>query len=581
MLVYDTQLAQFLLSGQLHKYPALRDCAVNLYGLPEREKLLEKYKIGKTLDTTKIPIEELEIDVKNDALDTEGIALKQVKLLKQKQMYDLAKTQFESLLATTEMEFNGMFINRDILEKNKQNLQRQKDECITSLNLLIKVYRDLEAFNFDSPTKLSLLFFGGSEKEDILEHVGQYKNGNDKYKKVDKIIVRKGLCSPLPEWKTKREGIYSTNEAVLSILSKGNNDAGKIATLMLKIRELDKQISTYYTSTEELIHEHDSCIHPEFSHCGYDKGNNEFGGGVISGRLSCRNPNVQNQPRAGENQLTKQHYTSRYGNEGCIIDFDYKGIEVYVFAFLTQDITLIEDLQKGIDVYKVNAAEAFNVLYKNVSKDQRQLSKRVILATVYGAGAFKVAAILGISVEMAQAMIDAFYARYPMTKMWQDNLVEQVKGDAQYIEKYTTIQQLQVQRSVYKSITGKEYYFETTDKPVYKNGKIVGYKGTGFNPPDIKNHPIQGLTADIVLMKIGQLWRKSIHHREKFLLINTVHDSIVIDCKNEHKEFACNFIQNELEYIKQPMKDIFNIDWNLDLKVDVKIGESWWECGIE
>lgn len=162
--------------------------------------------------------------------------------------------------------------------------------------------------NINSPSQLSLLFFGGEIeeiiKEPMLNELGvhqQIKSGKNKgeykYKNVSKMVRIKGLgLKPLEEWKTKKEGVYQTNEKILQVIAKSDNiDAAKIAEHMLEVRGLEKLIGTYYDGTEKFIYEKDSCVHQQLCHCGYEK-DNGVGGGTGTGRLSCKGPNMQNQP---------------------------------------------------------------------------------------------------------------------------------------------------------------------------------------------------------------------------------------------------------------------------------------------
>jgi DNA polymerase I-like protein with 3'-5' exonuclease and polymerase domains len=164
--------------------------------------------------------------------------------------------------------------------------------------------------NPNSPTHLSILFFGGKIKVtnnvSYIDEKGQtiliksgINKGKIKTKKEESEIYIEGLgLKPHKDWVTKREGIYSTNEAVLRIIAKkSDTDAGKIAALMLEIRGLEKELSTYYIGTVKFIHDHDGCIHPQFSHCGYEREPGDIGGGTNTGRLSCTKPNMQQIPR--------------------------------------------------------------------------------------------------------------------------------------------------------------------------------------------------------------------------------------------------------------------------------------------
>lgn len=137
--VFDCQYAEYLLSGQQKKYPALRDTCVNGYGIEERDKYMEAYW-EKGFLTHQIPKEIVFKDVMNDVQDTEKLAFKQVEKAKNLGMWELLQSQMDAVLATTEMEYNGIYVNKEILERNKQELQQQLDEVDRELNELCKDY---------------------------------------------------------------------------------------------------------------------------------------------------------------------------------------------------------------------------------------------------------------------------------------------------------------------------------------------------------------------------------------------------------------------------------------------------------
>lgn len=120
--IFDTQLAEYIITGQQHKYAALRDIAVNKYGCKPREKKMEAYW-EKGIDTKDIPKELVLEDVTNDVLDTEQVMLQQVQILKKEGQYQLTMEMMESLLATTEMEYNGIYINQKVMQENKEQLK--------------------------------------------------------------------------------------------------------------------------------------------------------------------------------------------------------------------------------------------------------------------------------------------------------------------------------------------------------------------------------------------------------------------------------------------------------------------------
>lgn len=137
--IWDTSLAHYMLSGQQETYPALRDVATRCYGCTPREKKMEEYW-DKGIDTKDIPEELVIEDVTNDVTDTESIFFRQVKKANDKGMLKLIQLEMDALLATTEIEFNGLYIDKDILLKNKELLEIELEKKKKLFLELIKPY---------------------------------------------------------------------------------------------------------------------------------------------------------------------------------------------------------------------------------------------------------------------------------------------------------------------------------------------------------------------------------------------------------------------------------------------------------
>lgn len=213
--IWDTQLVEYILSGQRHKYPALRDIAVNKYGCAERVKHIE----GR--NTEEVPIELLLEDVQNDVLDTEQVALQQLKLVKQEGMLGLIYTQMDARLATIEMEFNGFKVSNETLEANQKELEEKLMPLIQDIEKRAEKHWFIgQKININSPKQLQTLFFGGSIKGKEKIEDGLYKNGNQKYKTIDVEYTIPGLgLKPHKDWKTPSGGI-SVSEKVLKAIAR-------------------------------------------------------------------------------------------------------------------------------------------------------------------------------------------------------------------------------------------------------------------------------------------------------------------------------------------------------------------------
>lgn len=136
--VFDTMLCEYMLSGQQHKFPGLREIAVSNYGCQEREKTMEEFW-DNGIDTKDIPLELVLHDLDGDIEDNEKVYLGQLQRCT-KQQLKLLEIQNDLQLSTTEMEFNGCYVDRDVLEKNQKKLEIRLKAVEEELNELIKPY---------------------------------------------------------------------------------------------------------------------------------------------------------------------------------------------------------------------------------------------------------------------------------------------------------------------------------------------------------------------------------------------------------------------------------------------------------
>ena len=424
-------------------------------------------------------------------------------------------------------------------------------------------------FNLDSTQHLSILLFGGTLQETVREpfmsqigspevfKTGQ-KKGEIKLHNVKKARRINGLgLKPLEVWKTKKEGIYSTDDETLSLISKGDGDAAKASKLMLEYRKVNKQISTYYNNILVLIHKKDNCIHPKFIHFETD-----------TGRTSCKNPNVQNQPKNFESQV-KQHFTSRFKG-GKLIEMDFAQLEVAVEAQLSNDFNFINDVINGVDFHCKNLNFIYiDYKYEDIVrlckeddlwKKKRSNIKALTFSDQYGAGYNKKAEVSGLDVETVKKLEVEKFKTYPQLKLYHEYLKEKVE-----------------KQGYYQSITGRKYIFKKWPTPDWLQKKSILEQ---YKPTQIINYPTQGTaTADIALIMLGMFWReKAQFKRDKYLLINTVHDSVLLDCKPEHVEEAKEDLHEIFLKIPAMMKEKFNYDWFVPIKIDIKVGDNWWEC---
>jgi DNA polymerase-1 len=90
----------------------------------------------------------------------------------------------------------------------------------------------------------------------------------------------------------------------------------------------------------------------------------------------------------------------------------------------------------------------------------------------------------------------------------------------------------------------------------------------------IKNYPVQGFaTGDVVPVVLIEL-----EERLKGLqscLVNTVHDSTVIDIHPEEKETVLSIIEDMNEGLTDLIEKAYNVKMNVPLLLESKIGPNW------
>ena len=100
--------------------------------------------------------------------------------------------------------------------------------------------------------------------------------------------------------------------------------------------------------------------------------------------------------------------------------------------------------------------------------------------------------------------------------------------------------------------------------------------GSSNYSTQIKNYPVQGFaTADIVPLACLNAYELMKEKKVKSLLINTIHDSIVADIYPGEEDVMAEILAKSTRGVKDTMKSMYNIDFNVPLDIEVKIGSDW------
>lgn len=520
--IFDVQLGYFILTNQLNRLPSLNAVAEWCKAGTKLDKIKEYWDQG--IDTPDIPLSEL-IDYAIQDVDLtwkcyEHLSSLLDKFPKKRKLVTLA---CQDLLVLEEMEWNGMRYDVTASYREATNIKAKMDEIEEEL---IDVLGDPNAdeINWNSPQQVSAVLYGGvvevPYKETYLFH---YKDGRvaEKQRNATKTISFERLVTPPKHANTEKEGIWSTAEPIIKNL-KATGKAKRIISLLLSYSKLEKLHGTYLTGIPGIMEENQW---GEFLH---GQLNQTI---AKTGRLSSSSPNMQNMP--GE---VDSFFVSRF-DDGIVAQFDVKGLEVVCAAYLSGDKALIAELNAGEDIHG-NNQKAFALA-------DRLTAKRFMFKMIYGGTAKGFAGDpdfqdLKMSAEDWQNVIDAFYAKYSGIAEWHKQLINSC-----------------LRNQSYSIPSGREFDYSQ-----------IMRKQEWYYVPKFKNYPVQGFGADIVMMARVSLFKRLKASGLSSLLINTIHDSIILDIERKDWYNISKLVNQVFKDLPKNIENIWEIKFDLEVKVE-------------
>lgn len=285
-----------------------------------------------------------------------------------------------------------------------------------------------------------------------------------------------------------------------------------IAALLLKYRETTKLQSTYIKPLQELTDEH-SRIHTSYAP------------DTATGRISSRNPNLQNIPvRSEQGKRIRQAFQAAPGH--VLVAADYSQIELRVAAHLSQDAVMLEAFASGKDFHAETAAR-MNV--------DRRVAKIINFSILYGKSAYSFSQDLGISMDEAKQYIDQYFVTFAGLRRYIDKLLEDAR-----------------QTGYAETLLGRRRYLPEL--------KSSNFQHCSAAEREAVNLPIQGTAAEILKLAMVKLAKDPVQ------MILTVHDELVLEAPEKH-------VATTAAYLKKAMETAYKLD--VPLAVEVKSGPNW------
>lgn len=320
---------------------------------------------------------------------------------------------------------------------------------------------------------------------------------------------------------------YSTSADVLEKLKEEN----PVIKDILEYRQLTKLKSTYADGLINYV-EADGRIHGTFNQTI-----------TATGRISSTEPNLQNIPiRMPLGSLIRKVFIPK---ENCVfVDADYSQIELRILAHMSEDESLIEAYNSGMDIHSITASKVFNVPLEQVTKQQRSNAKAVNFGIVYGMSAFGLSQDLSISRKEATEYINQYFETYPKVKEYLDNIVAFAK-----------------EKGYVKTLFGRK-------RPIPEL-KSSNFMQKSFGERIAMNSPIQGTAADIMKIAMINVDKRLQQENMKSRIVLQVHDELLVEAYKDE-------VDKVSEILSQEMSNAANLSVNLD--VDVNVGDNWLEA---
>ena len=347
-------------------------------------------------------------------------------------------------------------------------------------------------------------------------------------KQLGEVLFDDLQLKPPKSTKTSK-GNRSTKEAILLALEEQHT----IIPHILRFRHVKKLTSTYLDVFAKIL-DAEERLHTTL-----------IQNGTTTGRLSSRDPNLQNIPIRGEEGTHMRQLFIPKQNM-VMVAADYSQMELRIAAILSGDKNLINIFKEGTDVHTSVAAQMFRTDPKNITKEQRGRAKAVNFGILYGMG--------------AQAL----------SKSLQCSMTEAKEFLEQYKQTFATLIHYLDERKKEARETGGVKTAFSRYRPLQEINSSLAFIRAQAERMAI-NAPIQGTEADIIkiaMVRIEERLQKE-KLQDKCVMVLQIHDELLFEVSPDIEEQAHAIIKEEMEGVfpkdQQP----------IPMAVDIRSGNSW------
>ena len=580
--IYDTMLAEYLLLRGQKDAISLSACAIRRDLAEQKEDYLSTC-IKKGINTNETDLSKLSLYLRADLLTTSELFHSieaDYATPESKSLHTVRDVTFDTCKTLTRMYMSGIRVDLEELEKVRKQFEDERSELETRLQTKVRELMGDTPININSPEQMSQVVFSvrmNNKKEwaglfeftntpaefrsavnsnshpiyrtkaftcPTCEGLGKtYKTKKDgtKFAKPNKCkdcdtrgfqltqtqqIAGLRFSAPSKKWVSANG--FSTSKDKLTLLigtAKTHNKDEAVSFLQdyLRFSAISSYLSTFVDGIG-IYSKDDGFLHATLTQSV-----------TATGRFSGKEPNMQNMPRGGTFPV-KRVFVSRWDG-GYICESDFAQLEFRAAAFLSQDETAIEEINTGFDVHSYTA----KVISDAGQPTTRQQAKEHTFAPLFGATGY------GRS-KAEEAYYIQFIDKYKGIAAWHKNLGE----EAMRFNKIT-------------NVSGRQYAFPDISRR--SNGSVTHFTM-------IKNYPVQGFaTGDVVPVVLNEMYRRL--EPMQSCLVNTVHDSTVIDIHPDEVDQVLGMVNDMNEGLTDLVESVYGVRMNVPLLLEAKIGPNW------
>lgn len=465
--VYDTQIAEILISGGLYAgkrgVTGLKDVVLRRFGVEMDKHEQTGFQWGVPL--TKAQLQYAADDLKYLPL----IYKEQQKEIKRLHLEEVVDIEMKAIPAMVWLYLSGISFDADKLEALKVDLliKKRKSEAT-----LLRAFGTSKV-NFASPMQLKKALAGiGIDVENA--SVDSIKAARMRANKGYKATGRRA----------KQSTLFEDAEEELSAVD--------VLDGITDYKESGKLLNTFVGKLPSYVNPKTGRVHADYRQLG-----------AKSGRMSCSNPNMQQQP---SKKLKGWRSIFTVPDGKAMVVADYSQAELRILTELSKDENFINAYQNNLDMHTLTASKVFHVPFSEVSTEDRGKAKALNFGLVYGISGMglqrnlKTQNGIEISDEEAENIIKEYYAAYPGI----DRYLKTVGSEG--------LRDLKV-----RTMAGRLCKFEYPRDEAEQRSMVRL----------AKNLPIQGLCADMVKLALGNLVARLEPMGVKLCAV--VHDEIVLE----------------------------------------------------